>query len=63
MYGIRGVEQNWLADYLTNRTQYVNINGTCSDKRLITCGGPTRICFRANIIFAIYINDICNKNV
>ena len=59
IYGIRGVVQNWLNDYLTDRTQYVNINGICSDKRLITCGVPQGSVLGPTL-FLLYINDICN---
>ena len=55
--GIRGAMLNWFKSYLSERTQYVDINGTCSsEKNISTCIlqgsilGPT--------LFNIYINDL-----
>ena len=39
-YGIRGVSQQWLRSYLSNRFQYVEINKTKSHFRRVTCGVP-----------------------
>ena len=59
VYGIRGVANRWLQNYLTNRKQYVVIDDHSSDMLDMTCGvrqgsvlGP--------ILFIICINDICN---
>ena len=56
-YGIRGTALCWFKDYLTSRQQYVEIDDTASDKRVITTGvrqgsilGP--------LLFLIYMNDI-----
>ena len=55
--GIRGPLLEWFKSYLSNRTQYVDINGNCSnEKDISTCIlqgsilGPT--------LFLVYINDI-----
>ncbi len=38
--GIRGLPLNWFKSYLTNRKQYVHVNGTDSSLRNMTCGVP-----------------------
>ena len=39
-YGIRGVALDWFSSYLSNRKQYVHINGEPSQLENITCGVP-----------------------
>ena len=39
-YGIRGVAHDWFKSYLTNRKQYVFLNGEYSEFANITCGVP-----------------------
>ena len=39
-YGIRGTAHNWLKNYLTNRHQFVSINGSNSNRMPVTCGVP-----------------------
>ena len=39
-YGIRGNALKWFRSYLTNRKQYVSLNGECSESKQITCGVP-----------------------
>ena len=41
-YGTRGVELDWFSSHLSNRKQYVSINGATSDYLDITCGVPQR---------------------
>ena len=56
-YGICWFSNNWLKSYLSNRNQYVSINGFDSGLVAINCGvaqgsvvGP--------LLFLIYINDL-----
>ena len=59
VYGIRGVANKWLQNYLANIKQYVVINDDCSDLLDMTYGVPQGSVF-GPILFITYINDICN---
>ena len=39
-YGTRGVSNDWFKSYLSNRSQYVSINGYDSGLAAINCGVP-----------------------
>ena len=39
-YGIRGAGLKWFTSYLTNRSQFVEINSMSSELRQVTCGVP-----------------------
>ena len=42
-YGIRGATAlKWFTSYLTDRQQYVSVNGHCSNYLNISCGVPQR---------------------
>ena len=41
-YGIRGNVHNLFKSYLSNRQQYVKVNNTNSDMKLVKCGVPCK---------------------
>ena len=54
-YGIRGVSNDWFKSYLSDRSQYVCINGYKSGLAAINCGvaqGPVL----GSLLFLLYIN-------
>ena len=56
-YGIRGVSNDWFKSYLSNRYQYVSINGYESGLAAINCG-VTQGSVLDPLLFLLYINDL-----
>ena len=54
--GIRGNIFNWFKSYLSNRKQFVYLNKTKSNTKLIKCGIPQGS-FLGPLLFVLYIND------
>ena len=61
LYGIRGVVLDWIKDYLSERYQFVQFNGHCSQSKIIKCGVPQGSIL-GPLLFLLYIDYFCNAS-
>ena len=60
-YGIRGIPLNWFQSYLSNRKQYVELDGIKSKNQTKLCGIP-QWCTLRPLLFLIYISGLPNSS-
>jgi len=64
-YGIRGIANEWFKSYLSDRVQYVEIDGYKSSCTHVKCGVPQGSIL-GPLLYLIYVNDIgrsCKGNI
>lgn len=61
-FGIKNNSLKWFANYIQNRKQLVNVNGTLGEEKSIIYGVPQGSVL-GPILFLMYVNNICNTQI
>ena len=56
-YGVKGTSNVWFYNYLSEREQFVIINGVESEREKILCGVPQGSIL-GPMLFLLFINDL-----
>ena len=64
LYGVKGRAHDWFRSYMSNRTQYCQVDGKLSEPQTIITGIPQGSIL-GPLLFLVYIKDVpnCFKNV
>ena len=61
-FGITGVVLDWFTSYLTGLRQFVTINGTCSNPKLLKCG-VSQGSFLGPLLFLVYVSPLAVSRI